>query len=223
MKRVVIITLIIAFIVAIFGVTNSLSNSSSHSTHLPKTVVIDAGHGGVDAGAIAIDNTPEKEINLDIALALYDYLMVSGVNSSLIRDGDYEIYPNGYDRSKSDLYNRMDIINTYDNAIMISIHQNHFENESEHGTQIWYSTNDNDSVIIADSILNSIKYYLQPDNKRKNKESGSAYYILHNATIPSIMIECGFISNREENIKLNDKKYQADMVFTIMLGLNGVI
>ncbi len=187
------------------------------------TIVIDAGHGGVDAGAIAIDNTPEKTINLSIALSLYDYLMVSGINSELIRNGDYEIYPNGYDRSRSDLYNRMDYINSVHNSMLISIHQNHFDNNAEWGTQIWYSANTELSKTLADNILNNIKYFIQPDNKRINKASDDSYYLLYKAKVPSVMVECGFISNREENKKLQNKEYQNNMAYSILLGVNEAI
>lgn len=225
MKRVIsvlIIVLLICSFVFIFNkgkyqpvISSNISNRS--------TIVIDAGHGGVDAGAIAIDNTPEKGINLSIALSLYDYLMVSGIDSQLIRDGDYEIYPNGIDRSRSDLYNRMDIINSVHNSMLVSIHQNHFENENEWGTQIWYSDNNQISKKVADRILNNIKYFLQPDNKRKNKASDDSYYLLYKAKVPSVMVECGFISNREENKKLQNKEYQNDLAYSILLGVNEAI
>ena len=81
-----------------------------------KTVIIDAGHGGADAGTIGIDGALEKNINLSIALDLYDYLMVSGINSVLIRSGDYELYKQNEPRNRSDLYNRMDFINSIPNS-----------------------------------------------------------------------------------------------------------
>lgn len=183
------------------------------------TVVIDAGHGGKDAGTIGIDNTQEKGINLSVALILRDYLMVSGINAVLIRDGDYEFYPEGTDINKSDLYNRLEFVNSIPNSILISIHQNHFENESEWGTQIWYSANNPESREIADSVLNNIKALLQPDNKRENKASDDSYYLLYKASVPSVMVECGFMSNREENAKLQDVNYQNDMSYSILTGI----
>lgn len=114
----------------------------------------------------------------------------------------------------------MDYINSVDKSTLISIHQNHFEDEKEHGMQIWYSPNDNKSPILADSILNVTKEFLQPDNKRLNKKSDSSYYLLHKAKVPSVMVECGFMSNREENKKLQDEKYQNKLAYLIMLGLN---
>lgn len=184
-----------------------------------KTVIIDPGHGGIDVGAVGIDGSLEKNINLSISLDLYDFLMVSGINAVLTRDGDYEVYKAGEQRTKSDLYNRMDYINSVPDSILISIHQNHFENEAEWGTQIWYSPNDEKSPTIADKILNSVKKNIQPENKRINKKSDDSYYILYKAQKPSVMVECGFVSNENENKRLQDKEYQRDMAYSILAGI----
>nr|DAL61122.1 MAG TPA_asm: Cell wall hydrolase autolysin [Inoviridae sp.] len=184
-----------------------------------KTVIIDPGHGGIDVGTVGIDGSLEKNINLSISLDLYDFLMVSGINTVLTRDGDYEMYRAGEQRTKSDLYNRMDYINSVPDSILISIHQNHFENETEWGTQVWYSPNDNISPTIADKILNSVKKNIQPENKRENKKSDDSYYILYKAQKPSVMVECGFVSNENENKRLQDKEYQRDMAYSILVGI----
>lgn len=184
-----------------------------------KTVIIDPGHGGIDVGTIGIDGSLEKNINLSISLDLYDYLMVSGINTVLTRDGDYEVYKAGEERTKSDLYNRMDFINSVPDSILISIHQNHFENEAEWGTQVWFSPNDEISPTLADKILRSVKKNIQPENKRENKVSDNSYYILYKAQKPSVMVECGFVSNKNENNKLQDKEYQKDMAYSILAGI----
>lgn len=184
-----------------------------------KTVIIDPGHGGIDVGTVGIDGSLEKNINLSISLDLYDYLMVSGINAVLTRDGDYEVYRAGEKRTKSDLYNRMDFINSVPDSILISIHQNHFENEAEWGTQVWFSPNDEISPTIADKILQSVKENIQPENKRENKVSDNSYYILYKAQKPSVMVECGFVSNKNENNKLQDKEYQKDMAYSILAGI----
>lgn len=186
-------------------------------------LVIDAGHGGIDAGTIGVDGTKEKAINLDIALTLFDFAMVSGISCFLSRDGDYLVYGENDDKSRSDLYNRMDFINGINNSVLISIHQNHFEDESQWGMQVWYSPNDNTSKILADSILNITKVNIQPNNKRLNKQSDNSYYLLFKAKVPSVMVECGFMSNSEENNKLQDNKYQKDLAYCIMLGLSEYI
>lgn len=184
-----------------------------------KTVIIDPGHGGIDVGTVGIDGSLEKNINLSISLDLYDYLMVSGINTVLTRDGDYEVYKAGEKRKKSDLYNRMDFINSVPDSILISIHQNHFENEAEWGTQVWFSPNDEISPTLADKILRSVKKNIQPENKRENKVSDNSYYILYKAQKPSVMVECGFVSNKNENNKLQDKEYQKDMAYSILAGI----
>ena len=184
-----------------------------------KTIIIDPGHGGIDVGTVGIDGSLEKNINLSISLDLYDYLMVSGINTVLTRDGDYEVYKAGEKRTKSDLYNRMDFINSIPDSILISIHQNHFENEAEWGTQVWFSPNDEISPTLADKILRSVKKNIQPENKRENKVSDNSYYILYKAQKPSVMVECGFVSNKNENNKLQDKEYQKDMAYSILAGI----
>ncbi len=195
------------------------SNISSNRVNL----VIDAGHGGIDAGTIGVDNANEKDINLSIALMLYDFAMVSGISSFLVRDGDYLVYSDNDDKSRSDLYNRMDYINSIENSSLISIHQNHFQDNSEWGMQIWYSPNDDKSKIMADNILEITKSNLQSDNTRLNKKSDSSYYLLYKAQVPSIMVECGFMSNSDENKKLQDNKYQKQLAYSIMLGFSEYI
>lgn len=196
------------------------TNTSSHSRY---TVVIDAGHGGKDAGTSAADGTAEKGINLSIALILYDYLRVCGINTVLVRSGDYELYDSGEERSRSDLYNRLDFVNSVDNGMLISIHQNHFEDESQWGCQVWYSPNDDQSKVIADNVLSSVKELLQPDNTRENKKSDNSYYILYKASVPSIMIECGFMSNIKENELLKSPEYQKNFAFAVTAGICGEV
>ena len=197
MKKATLIVLVVIFtFISCLGINtyfkhNFAVNNEAKSNRI--NLVIDAGHGGIDAGTIGVDNANEKDINLGIALKLYDFIRISGINASLIRSGDYQFYKKGDNTKRSDLYNRM---------------------------QIWYSPNDNKSPILADSILNVTKEFLQPDNKRLNKKSDSSYYLLHKAKVPSVMVECGFMSNREENKKLQDEKYQNKLAYLIMLGLN---
>lgn len=183
-------------------------------------LVIDSGHGGIDAGAIGTDNSLEKEINLSIALKLYDFTMVSGITSFLVRDGDYLCYDENDDTSRSDLYNRLDIVNSIPNSTLISIHQNHFSDEKEKGMQIWYSPNNDESRVLADKILTITKDYLQKNNERENKKSDDSYYLLYKAKVPSVMVECGFMSNNEENELLQDNSYQNKLAYSIMLGFS---
>lgn len=227
MRKLIIICLTFVFtFVSCFAINVILEKTASVSDFSKEkriNLVIDAGHGGADAGTIGVDGTKEKVINLSIAQKLYDFARVSGVSSFLVRDGDYLVYNENDDKSRSDLYNRLDYINSINNSLLISIHQNHFEEESEWGMQIWYSPNDSKSPILADKILNISKQNLQPENKRLNKPSDNSYYILYKASVPSVMVECGFMSNTEENTKLQNEKYQKELAYSIMLGLNEYI
>ena len=184
------------------------------------TIVIDPGHGGRDNGTSARDNTREKDINLAISKILYDYMMVCGINCVMTRNEDCQVYDTNDDRNRSDLYNRLDFVNSIDNSLLISIHQNHFDDSTQWGMQIWYSANNVESQMIADSIIDINQRLLNNTNQRQNKVSDNSYYILYNAKVPSIMIECGFMSNYEENEKLKNTYYQNDIAFAIMIGYN---
>ena len=223
MKKTTLILLSLIFvIVSTFSIDysfNKVLTASKYSIISKNTIIIDPGHGGKDNGTSAKDGTKEKDINLTIATILYDYLMVCGINTVMTRYGDYEVYKENEKRNRSDLYNRLDFIKSIDNGIMVSIHQNFFTNTAEWGMQIWYSPNDNDSKIIADNILSINKTLLNNTNNRNNKKSTDDYYILYNASCPSIMVECGFMSNIEENKKLKDENYQQSLSYCIMLGI----
>ena len=121
------------------------------------------------------------------------------------------------------MYNRLDFVNETENAVLVSIHQNFFTDSSEHGMQVWYTANEKTSEVLADNILNYTKMFLQQDNTRQNKQSDNSYYILYNAQVPSVMVECGFMSNAAENEKLNTEEYQKQIACTIMLGINEYI
>lgn len=227
MKKSLIVLLVFVFTVTVCTAVNTCLGKknfvNSQYNLSDACIVIDAGHGGADAGTVAADGTLEKDINLAIALDLYDFLNVCGIECVTIRNGDYEFYPDGIDRSRSDLYNRLDFVNETENAVLVSIHQNFFTDSSEHGMQVWYTANEKTSKVLADNILNYTKMFLQQDNTRQNKQSDNSYYILYNAQVPSVMVECGFMSNAAENEKLNTEEYQKQIACTIMLGINEYI
>lgn len=188
-----------------------------------KTVIIDAGHGGVDGGTSADDGTLEKDLNLQIALKLNEMLNAFGVKTVLIRDTDISIHDDSAEtirqKKVSDLKNRLEIIKNTEDAVFVSIHQNHFGESKYSGTQIFYSGNNPDSRKLAECLRMPVVSYLQPDNTREIKQSGTEIYLLHHSQIPSVMVECGFLSNTEETNKLKDEKYQQYLAFIISLGL----
>ena len=135
-----------------------------------------------------------------------------GIETIMIRDTDVSIHnetANTIRQKKiSDLKNRLSIINNTENAVFVSIHQNHFSASKYSGTQVFYSRNHSLSHSLADSIRLSVISYLQPDNTREIKQSGTEIYLLHHAQIPAVMVECGFLSNIREAELLNTDDYQ---------------
>lgn len=202
---------------------NSSADGVMTKPVLKQTVIIDAGHGGDDGGAIGIDGTVEKDINLDIALKLEKLLKFYGFDVIMTRTEDIMTCDDGLDslrkRKVSDIHNRFDVLEKNPDAVFISIHQNKFEDNSQHGTQVFYSGNNDESKLLAESIQNSIVSVLQPDNSRVVKKSGSGIYLLYHAKLPAVLVECGFISNPAEVKRLNDEKYRMKIAFLIADGL----
>ncbi len=183
-------------------------------------VLIDPGHGGFDGGAVAADGTYEKHINLAVSLALRDLLLVWGVPVTLTRDTDRALNADDasavHSNKSSDMHARLAL---YQQAeTVISIHQNHFDIPKYAGTQVFYSGNHTDSKVLASLVQSSVQHLLQPDNHREIKKATNGIYLLHNATVPSVLVECGFLSNPEERELLKDTEYQQKMAFAIMLG-----
>ena len=202
---------------------NSSADGVMTKPVLKQTVIIDAGHGGDDGGAIGIDGTVEKDINLDIALKLEKLLKFYGFDVIMTRTEDIMTCDDGLDslrkRKVSDIHNRFDVLEKNPDAVFISIHQNKFEDNSQHGTQVFYSGNNDESKLLAELIQNSIVSVLQPDNSRVVKKSGSGIYLLYHAKLPAVLVECGFISNPAEVKKLNDENYRMKIAILIADGL----
>ncbi len=190
-----------------------------------KTIIIDAGHGGEDGGAIGVDGIIEKDINLAISLKLKDLLQASGYEVIMTREKDKAIYDSGSkslrQKKRSDLRNRLKIVkdNSENDNIFVSIHQNKFPDEKYFGTQIFYSTKDPLSEELASGIKDSIVNLIQPDNTRAIKPATEKIFLLNNAEIPAVVVECGFLSNDKEAKKLADSQYQSQMAFCIYCGI----
>ena len=184
-------------------------------------IVIDAGHGGEDGGAVSGDGVPEKEINLAIAQDTDDLLTFFGLDTEMTRTDDGDLSTEGDNtkqRKNSDMKKRLEIFNASSDNTVISIHQNKFSDTSSHGTQVFYSPNNEKSLLLADAIKFSVKSQLQPDNERLSKPAGSGINLLKNTTQPAVIVECGFLSNREECEKLKTGEYQRQMAFAVTTG-----
>ena len=224
-----IIAIITAFLIilsAMLYLTFMANFSAAEASSMPitqKTVIVDAGHGGDDGGAIGIDGTVEKDINLDIALKLEKILKFYGFNVIMTRTQDVMTCDDGLDslrkRKISDIHNRFELMRKNPDAIFISVHQNKFEDSSQHGTQVFYSGNDERSKELAEAIQTSVTLILQRKNDRVVKKSGSGIYLLYHAKIPAVLVECGFISNSDEVKKLKDESYRMKLAILIADGL----
>lgn len=206
--------------VSVFGLAfnSRVKPASADADTKDIAVVIDAGHGGEDGGA-SVDNIFEKNINLSIALKLRDFLILNGFDVIMIRESDTAIYDSdSASKKRSDLQNRVDIFNSSENNVVISIHQNKFAQSQYSGTQVFYSDNNKNSAKLAEDIRYSVVSLLQNDNERQCKIAGSEIFVLNNSDVPTVLVECGFLSNPQECSKLNDEKYQSQMAYCIFLG-----
>ncbi len=187
-----------------------------------KTVIIDAGHGGYDGGAVAGDGTVEKEINLKIAKQLSIFLKVYGFEVIMTRESDTSTDKNAEEgnsfHKRQDLENRLKLMSQYPDSIFVSIHLNKFTTSAAQGSQVFYSR-DEKSRILSEDIQKSIVENLQPENKRVNKQATSSTFLLYNATVPAVLVECGFLSNTAELSRLKDSTYQQKMAFCVANGI----
>ena len=199
----------------------SVRASTSHVTN-KKTIVLDAGHGGTDSGAVGINGELEKNINLAIVRDLSDMLTLSGFNVVLTRDSDISIHDEGVkgtrEQKVSDMKNRLDIINKYGDCLFLSIHQNKFTEPEYFGAQIFYTANNPDNRMIAQIMQDNFKT-IQPGNDRQIKQEGDELYLFKNTKIPAVLIECGFLSNPDDAANLSDTDYQRKVAYTIYNGI----
>ncbi len=190
-------------------------------------IIVDAGHGGEDGGTQSADGILEKDINLAISLKIHNILSERGYETVLVRDGDYLIYDDNCDtlreKKVSDIHNRMKITERYDDCIFLSVHQNYYTESKYSGAQVFYSGNNPESEKIASEIQATIVSDIQPDNTRQIKESTTDVYLLYHAQVPAVMVECGFMSNKEEAEKLSDVNYQQRIAESVVKGINSYL
>lgn len=203
---------------AYFKFANSSLETFGLST-TSKIVVIDAGHGGHDPGKAGPNNSREDEINLQIALKLKDYLENAGATVIMTRmDDEYLQGPAGNTHKRKDMSYRKQVLAQSDADIMVSIHQNAFSDQRVRGAQVFYHNQSERGKILATSIQKSISTYVDTNNKRPIKSS-EHYYLLNESSMPGVIIECGFLTNLEEERMLMSEMYQDKMAWGIYMGL----
>ena len=210
---------VILIILAFYNLENFSDVNASAADDM--TIILDAGHGGEDGGAVA-NGIIEKNINLSITKKLGALLKSAGFNVEYTRKSDTMLNAEGStlrERKLSDMKNRLSMFNSSEKNIVISIHQNKFTQEAYSGTQVFYSPNNENSAKLSEAIRENIVALLQPDNKRETKKADRGIYLLYNADTPAILVECGFISNAQEAQKLKDNDYQNKIAFAVFSGL----
>ncbi len=220
------IALLISVFTKIFSTmyisSNAYQETLSEITE-KNVIIIDAGHGGEDCGAIGVNGVYEKDLNLSVANELGKMLSEKGYaviytrtdDELLLYTEDEKIY--GV-RKISDLKNRCKFGAEYPDAVYISIHMNSFGNKKCSGLQVYYSENNTESSDLANAVQANVKSKLQQSNNRKVKK-GESIYLLENLMNPAILIECGFLTNPEECEKLSQKEYQKELCFAILCGI----
>lgn len=179
-------------------------------------------HGGLDSGAVGKSGLLEKDVNLSIVLKLRDMLELSGFEVVLTRDEDISIYDAGVEgirnQKLSDMDNRLEIVQKYPDSIFLCIHQNNYTDPQYFGAQMFYNENNPDNRTLAQIMQNRFAA-LQTGNDREIKLSGNELFLLKSNPNPSLMIECGFLSNPEEEQKLATDEYRQQVAFTIWGGV----
>lgn len=183
---------------------------------MDNVIFIDPGHGGYDGGAF-VDDVEEAALNLEIALKLKGILEFNGYTVMLTRDGDYDLSTDDKNKKRSDIYNRVDMINDSNALLYISIHQNTYTNPLYSGAQCFYNKYCGLSQILAANIQDSIKSNL--NNTTRVSKSIDGIYLVDNVYVPGVLVECGFMSNQNEFILLQDEDYQYKFANCIYYGI----
>ena len=183
-------------------------------------------HGGFDGGCVSADGVPEKGINLSILLRLRDILELNGYTVKVTRDSDRSIHDEGIEglsnQKSSDMDNRLEMFNNEDDAICVSIHQNQFTDPVYCGAQMFYAATNKRSEALAQSLQNRFRT-LQPNNTREIKLCGKELFLCYYSNNPTVMAECGFLSNPDEAALLCTEEYQEKVALTLFFGINDFV
>jgi len=199
---------VILFVVIAQGGSNAVTAVKQNTpVYRDYRFVVDAGHGGVDGGATSCTGVLESKINLQIALKLNDLMQFLGYETVMVRTTDTSIHTKGDSiaaQKVSDLKERVRIVNEIQDAILISIHQNYFQDSQYHGAQVFYGKN---GQAFAETLQSHFLTTLNIGSKR-NCKTAKGIYLMEKIDCVGVLVECGFLSNPEEERNLRDKAYQ---------------
>ena len=216
-KHVIAAALALAVFIALSAFAANLDHTKAASAVLPEeaTLVIDAGNGGIDGGAVGADGSRESDINLAIALRLQAVSAFCGQSAVMTRTDDSRGADALSYSEHEELVYRTQVVNATPNAVLLSIHQNCYPTAQPSGAQVLYSSNgksEDFGRLMHDNLVNS----LDPQNRRVAEPDKNRLYILSNVDCPAILVECGFVSNHSDITKLTDSRYQTALSTVLM-------
>ncbi len=196
------------------GPSSAVSTSGPTARRTGHTLVLDAGHGGEDGGAVSLTGVPESRINLAIVQKLDQLLGLYGVAPVVLRNEDISLHDSSAEtlreKKRSDLQNRAAAVEAVEDAVLLSIHQNSYPDGRYHGAQVFYA-NGEEALLLAQRIQAALCSALDPDNTRAVKPVSEDVYLMNHISRPAILVECGFLSNQEEEAKLCSDAYQTQL------------
>lgn len=199
-----------------------LADSLAQDEEIMPVIIIDAGHGGQDGGAVSPSGVVEKDINLALALQLYEICQSFGYDAVLTRDGDHMLSTDDGEGSRKmqDLRARLCFTEKHGQCIFISLHQNKFPSADCSGFQAYYSKNHKSSEFLAELFTSAVNEYLHKSKKRQIKAADSSIYLLDRAKCPAVLLECGFLSNPSDLAELTDPEYRTGLCLVLFHAIN---
>lgn len=210
----------LAAVLLLTGAAKLTRKAASKPPDLP-LIVLDAGHGGFDGGAVAADGTLEKDINLAVVRKLDVLLRAMGFETLLIRDEDESVETESGSlatRKRSDIRHRFDVMNENEGCVYLCVHQNFYTGRGR-GAQVFYTAGNAEAQALAGAIQTAVVEDLQPRNKRQIKPCTSDVYLIYHARQTAVLVECGFLSDPNDLRDLKDETYQRKLSFAIAKGL----
>ena len=201
---------------------HSVEVSSDQRFPERRVIIIDAGHGGPDGGTTGVAGTGEAELNLQIARRLERLLTLFGCDTVMTRKDSGSLATEGDTirrKKQSDLRNRVEMVNAVPNGILVSIHQNHFPDGRYYGPQVFYS---GEAEPLARTMQSSLTDVLAPGSRRAAKEA-SGIFLMEHIRHPGILVECGFLSNADEEQRLRTEKHQKRLAAVMAAVLAGYV
>ena len=218
-----ILFLVAIFFVSVIMLNLSLKNEIESVFSPSKVVVIDPGHGNIDGGAVGNSGSIEKDINLSICKKIKEHLKKDGFNVVLTREDDSPLTDtngkNVRQIKRDDLKYRKKMRDAQNTSIFVSVHMNKFHDEKQKGAQTFYANLPSESKLLGEVIQKNMIEYLDKSNRRVAKVDESSIYILKDAKTPSVLVECGFLSNAEEEKLLLTDEYQNKVAYAIYKGI----